>query len=492
VKPTSSRAKRTARGTRKVSRVRPKTARATRATSHAKDVKTKANRATTRPGIAPADVHEVLARHMLADGYDLVLDLEKSKGRRLWDARGKRWYLDLFSCFATLPLGLNHPGLRDPDFQAKLLRAALTNPTNSDVYTVEMAEFVDTFGRLAMPDYLPHLFLVAGGSVGVENALKAAFDWKVRRNFRKGMREERGHQAIHFRESFHGRTGYTLSLTNTADPKKHQYFPKFDWPRVSNPKLRFPVDAVEIERVAQAEAQALDEIKAAFAERGDDVACVIVEPIQAEGGDNHFRPEFLRALRQLTHENEALLIFDEVQTGMGLTGRMWAHQHDDIRPDLLSFGKKTQVCGMMAGPRLDDEPENVFHVSSRINSTWGGNLVDMVRCQRYLEIIERERLVEHARTTGEHLLAGLQRLQGERPELVSNARGKGLMCAIDLPDGATRDAVAQAAFELGAIILPCGVRGIRFRPPLDITVAEVDEALGLVRRAIDQAARRSA
>jgi L-lysine 6-transaminase len=444
---------------------------------------TPARKPAGAPRIAAADVHGVLAQHLLVDGYDLVLDLEKSKGRRLWDAKGKRWYLDLFSCFATLPVGLNHPKMREPAFEAKLLRAARTNPANSDVYSVEMAEFVATFGREAMPAWLPHLFLVSGGTLGVENALKAAFDWKVRRNMRKGVRGERGHQVLHFREAFHGRSGYTLSITNTADPRKYQYFPRFDWPRVPSPKLRFPVDEAEIARVQREENLTLDAIKNAFAERKDDIACIIIEPIQAEGGDNHFRPEFLRALRQVA---------DEVQTGMGPTGRMWAHQHWDVKPDLLAFGKKTQVCGVMGGPRLDEEPDNVFRESSRINSTWGGSLADMVRCQRYLEIMAEEKLVEHAAKAGAHVLRGLERLQAERPEMLSNARGLGLMCAIDLPDGATRDAVAQEMYELGAVILGCGVRGLRLRPPLDVTTAELDEGLELMGRAVDRAALKSA
>ena len=448
--------------------------------------------APAKKPIPPAEVHAALARHMLADGYDLVLDLEKSKGRRLHDAKSGRWYLDMFSFFATLPVGINHDRLADRDFLARLTRAALVNPTNSDVYTVEMAEFVETFARLAMPDYLPHVFFVAGGTLGVENALKAAFDWKVRQNFRRGYREEKGHQVIHFRGAFHGRSGYTLSLTNTADPRKHQYFPKFDWPRIEAPALRFPLDKAESERVRRAENQALDEIKNAFVQRKDDIACILLEPIQAEGGDRHFRAEFLRALRDVAHENRALLAFDEVQTGMGITGRMWAHQHDDLRPDLLAFGKKTQVCGMMAGPMLDEEPENVFRVSSRINSTWGGNLVDMVRCQRYLEILEEERLIENAAVVGAHLGRGLEALAAERPEALSNPRGRGLMCAIDLADGPTRDAVAARAYELGMIILPCGDRGLRFRPPLDVTAAEVDEALEVLRRAVAHATAKSA
>ncbi|MCC6652960.1 MAG: L-lysine 6-transaminase [Candidatus Eisenbacteria bacterium] len=433
--------------------------------------------------IAPAQVHDTLHRHMLADGYDIVLDLEKSQGRRLYDSKHGRTYLDLFSFFATLPIGFNHPKMHDANFLAKLTRAALVNPTNSDIYTTEMAEFVDTFGRIAKPSSMKYAFFVAGGALGVENALKAAMDWKVRRNFAKGIQEEKGHQIIHFREAFHGRSGYTVSMTNTADPRKYQYFAKFDWPRVSNPGLRFPVTDAELERVKKAEAQTLSEVKAAFAANKDDIAAILLEPIQAEGGDNHFRTEFLTALKALAHENDALLIWDEVQTGIGITGRMWAHQHSGVEADLIAFGKKMQVCGCLAGGRIDEEPDNVFHMKSRINSTWGGNLVDMVRCERYLQIIEEEKMVENAATVGAHLLRGLEALQSRHAGVLSNARGKGLMCAIDFPDGDVRAAVGNKAYELGMIILSCGTRSLRFRPPLDITTSEVDEALDIIEKA---------
>jgi L-lysine 6-transaminase len=373
--------------------------------------------------------------------------------------------------------------MADAAFREKLLRAALSNPTNSDIYTLEFADFVDTFGRVGIPSYLPYAFFVAGGALGVENALKAAMDWKVRRNLRKGLGVEKGHQIVHFRDAFHGRSGYTLSLTNTADPRKYLYFSKFDWPRITNPALRFPLDAREIERVSAIERQAVAEIKQAFVERKDDIAAIIIEPIQAEGGDNHYRPEFMAALRQLCDENEALLVFDEVQSGVGLTGKFWAHQHTPVRPDLMSFGKKMQVCGMLAGPKIDEEPENVFKVSSRLNSTWGGNLVDMVRAQRYLEIIEQDGLVEQAASVGSHLLAGLHELQAEYPAIFSNARGRGLMCAVDFPDTATRDKVADEAYEMGMMILGCGRLSVRFRPPLDVTAGEISEALGILKAA---------
>ena len=436
------------------------------------------------PRIAPAEVHATLARHMLADGYDMVLDLDKSHGRRIHDSRSGREYLDLFSFFATLPIGFNHPKMKDAEFLAKLTRAALVNPTNSDIYSTEFAEFIEVFGRVAMRSYLPHSFFVAGGALGVENALKAAMDWKVRQNHRKGIMGEKGTQILHFRDAFHGRTGYTVSMTNTADPRKYQYFAKFDWPRVTPPYLNYPVTPAERERVQKAEAGTLTEIRRAFAERKDEIAAILIEPIQAEGGDHHFRPEFMAALKAIAHEHEALLIFDEVQTGVGLTGTFWAHEGLGTQPDLVAFGKKMQVCGFLGGGKLEQEPENVFKVSSRINSTWGGNLVDMVRCQRYLEIIEEEKLVENAAMVGAHLLAKLEAMQRELPDVLSNARGRGLMCAIDLPDTALRNAVADKAYDMGMVILGCGHHSLRFRPPLDITTAEIDEAMAILAKAI--------
>jgi len=434
--------------------------------------------------ISTDQVLPTLEKHMLVDGYRMVLDLEKSQGQYVYDALNQRKYLDLFGFFATAPIGHNHPALKEPEFVDKLLRVARIKPSNSDFYTREMAEFVATFSRIAIPDYLPHLFFISGGALAVENALKAAFDWKVRKNFQKGYKEEKGHQVIHFREAFHGRSGYTLSLTNTADPRKYKYFPKFDWPRITNPKITFPLEA-HLEEVIALEKQAVEEIKRAFAERKDDIAAIIIEPIQGEGGDNHFRPEFFKQLRQLADENEALLIFDEVQTGVGLTGEMWAHQTLGTRPDIMAFGKKTQVCGILAGRRIDEVEDNVFQEKSRINSTWGGNLVDMVRFQKYLEIIEQENLLDNVRTTGRYFLEQLQSLaQRHGEDVISNVRGRGLMLAFDLPGETFRDQFLSRCQDNGLLVLACGHRSIRVRPMLDIQREHVDEAIAIFDKSL--------
>src|SRR6266545_5141458 len=438
---------------------------------------------TTRTHLSPDEVLDVLSRHILVDGYHVVMDLEKSRGSYLYDARSGRPMLDLFANFATCPIGYNHPGMLDPEFRQRLLEAALIKPANSDIYTATYAEFVETFTRLAVPaSHTGHIFFVEGGAAAVENALKTAFDWKVRKNVGRAA-GEKGKKILHFRNAFHGRTGYALSMTNTADARKTQYFPVFDWPRLSCPRLEFPVTPEGERKVAAAEGEVEREIRKACADAPGDVAALILEPIQGEGGDNHFRPEFFRRLRALADELEFLLIFDEVQTGVGLTGSMWSWQQLPVEPDLFVFGKKTQVCGFASNGRIDDVT-NVFKISSRINSTWGGNLVDMVRCARYLEIIREESLVENARSVGEYMLARLREMAEEFPAVVSNVRGRGLFLAFDLPDKATRDRTLAAALENGLIALASGSSAIRLRPPLTLSREEADEGVRKLRRSI--------
>jgi L-lysine 6-transaminase len=439
--------------------------------------------------VPPAEVHTTIRSHMLADGFDFVLDLEKSKGTRLYDSRSGKWYLDLFTCFASSPIGFNHPKMREPDFVGRLGAVAVNKPSNSDLYTVEMAEFVDAFARLATPKELPHLFFVSGGTLAVENALKAAFDWKVRRNVAKGVHAAdapesslKGTKVVHFEQAFHGRSGYTLSLTNTFDRRKTMYFPKFDWPRIPNPKIMFPLEGANLSDVVERERQAVAAVERAIDDNPDDVAAIIIEPIQGEGGDNHFRPEFLQELRRIADERDVMLIFDEIQTGMGLTGTMWAFEQMGMAPDIVAFGKKTQVCGIMVSDRIMEAEDNVFVVSSRINSTWGGNLVDMVRCQRYLEIIAEEDLVGNAARAGERFLDGLRGVAAATGATLSNVRGRGLMCAFDLPTTEARGEFLAKLRANGVVALPCGPATVRFRPPLNISPDEVDEGVEAVAK----------
>lgn len=434
----------------------------------------------TTNAFQPGDVLDSLKEHLLVDGFPFVLDLDRSAGTTLVDQVTGTAYLDMFTFYASNALGMNHPALAgDEEFRQELLRAALTKPSNPDVYTVDLARFVAAFTRVMGDPALPYYFFIEGGAIAVENALKVAFDWKSRWNEAHGISPELGTRAMHLKDAFHGRSGYTMSLTNT-DPVKVDRFPKFDWPRLDSPYLAQGRD------MDAAEARTLAQARAAFASHPHDIACFIMEPIQGEGGDHHFRPQFLRAMQELCHANDVLFVLDEVQTGGGMTGTPWAYQQLGVRPDVVAFGKKFQVCGVMAGGRVDDVPDNVFHRSSRINSTWGGNLTDMVRARRILEVIEEEDLMGNARERGAELLAGLRELAAAHP-LVTDPRGLGLMCAVSLPDQGTRDEVLRRLMEEERVImLGCGRRSLRLRPALTVTSADIQRALAALGRVVER------
>jgi L-lysine 6-transaminase len=428
--------------------------------------------------VVPSAVVESLQHHILVDGFKLVFDIQKSRGSRFIDAATGREFIDLYGFYASQPIGFNHPHFSLPEVEADLLAAAKIKVANADVYTVQYATFIETFARVMGLKPLERYFFIDGGALAVENALKAAMDWKVRKNLAAG-RGERGTEIIHFQGAFHGRSGYTLSLTNT-DPKKTNYFAKFSWPRVSTPMLNFALP--ETERLADVvgkEKFAEKQIRDVLAQKAVDVAAIIIEPIQGEGGDNHFRPEFFQLLRRLCDENDVLLIFDEVQCGMGITGKNWCCLHSGVLPDLLVFGKKAQVCGVMAGPRLDEIKDNVFRLPGRISSTWGGNFTDYVRSTHYLRIIEDENLVANARDKGQEFLDGLLALSRKHSVLTA-ARGRGLILGFNLPDTAQRDAFWKGCYELGLLVIRCGERSIRLRPVLDVKDDIIESALRIM------------
>lgn len=428
--------------------------------------------------ITPQNVQATLSKHILADGFDLTFDMEKSRGVYIYDSKYNRTLLDFFTCFASVPLGYNHPKMvNDEAFKKDLLLAALTNPSNSDIYTEQYAHFLEVFDRVGIPEYLPHAFFISGGGLAIENALKTAMDWKVQKNFARGYQVEKGFKVIHFEHAFHGRTGYTMSLTNTQ-PVKTRWFAKFDWPRISTPYIHFDEFKSNPEELYKREALSIAQIEKAFHDNKDEICAIIIEPIQSEGGDNHIRKEFLEQLRKLADEHEAMLIYDEVQTGVGLTGKFWSHEHfgENARPDIIAFGKKMQVCGILASRRVDENPDNVFTVSSRINSTWGGNLTDMVRSAKILEIIAEDNLCDQAAQTGQYLQDQLTALS-HSTNLISNIRGKGLLTAFDFPDSDTRNRFINMGLEKNTMFLGCGEKSIRFRPALIMQENHIDDGI---------------
>jgi len=439
---------------------------------------------TTSPHTDPQNVHTTLGNWMLVDGYPFVLDLEKSHGTDLVDSRSGRTFLDFFGCFGSTPLGWNHPALMDPEWLQSVAHVVANRPANSDLYTTPMADFVVRMGEVAAPEGYQHMFFVDGGALAVENALKVAFDWKVRRNRAKGVDADVGTKILHFEKAFHGRSGYTLSLTNTL-PDKVNYFPKFeDWPRIFAPAIaQFPLEGDALVAHIAAEQQCFAAIDSSFAKHGDDIAAILIETMQCEGGDRYFRAEFLQGLQARCEKYDCLFICDEVQTGYFTSGKPWMFQHYGITPDLFCFGKKAQQCGIMAGPRIDQVPDNCFEKSSRINSTWGGNLVDMVRATRVLEVVRDDKLCENAAAMGSRWLSGMCAMASSFDQ-VENPRGMGLLMAFDMPSGETRNRLLAAMLDNGMIGLGSGPRTVRFRPHLAITAADVDRALELTEKSL--------
>ena len=430
--------------------------------------------------IEPKKIRSILSRHILADGFDPILDLDKSYESWIVDKVTGKEYLDMFSMYASGSIGYNHPSiLANKD---DLTKASLFKPTLSDIYCDLYGEFMEVFEKNAIPSYLPYAFFIEGGSLAVENALKVAFDWKTRKNKRSNIQVEAS-KIIHFKQAFHGRSGYTMSLTNT-DPVKIKYFPKFKWPRIINPSIKFPLNEDNLDEVISLEKLAIDNINLSLNKNKHEIAAIIIEPIQGEGGDNHFRDEFFVELRNICDENDILFIMDEVQTGVGITGKMWCHEHNSINPDIISFGKKTQVCGLLASNKLDDIDDHVFKKSSRINSTFGGSLVDMIRFKIILEVIQEENLLSKAKNNGLYLQDKLQMLSNEFPGFVTNNRGRGLFCAFDLPSATERNDSWKKMMDNGLLILPSGNETIRFRPHLTTTKDEIDIAIDIIEKSI--------
>ncbi|MEM3473701.1 MAG: aminotransferase class III-fold pyridoxal phosphate-dependent enzyme, partial [archaeon] len=421
---------------------------------------------------------KILGKYLLLDGFGIVFDFKKSHGSWMYDLRGKREILDLgYNHFSSHTLAYNHPGLKEKKYLEKLKEVSEFRVALSDVYHPYQAEFVQEFSKI-LPKGFNHLFFVDNGAPAVENALKVAFDWKTRKN--GGLEAD---LVIHFRDAFHGRLGYTLSLTNTADPRKYLYFPKFkEWPRIHNPKAKFDSQGKLLGY--EDEGKAIEEINEAIEKYGKRIAALIIEPVQGEGGDNYFNPSFFKELRNICDQKEIMLIFDEVQTGWSL-GDWWASGTKiagGVLPDVFAFSKKTQQAGIAANSRVDEVEKNVFQESSRINSTWGGNLPDMVRATQYIRIIKKEKLHKNVLKQG----AYLKKLFSEEDLKIDNLRGVGGWLAFDLPTPELRDIVWKKAFELGCLVLKCGVKSIRIRLNLSVTKEEIEKGYEILREAIKE------
>ena len=419
---------------------------------------------------------EELNRYVIATPYPFVVDLARSEGMWLATVDGPRLF-DWAGYFGSKLIGHNHPGLYEPRYVERLVRAANNKVANPDFLTPECLAYYRMLHRLApasMRSDRLEVYAVNSGAEAVENMMK----YLVAMHNAKG-KGHTGRRFLYFDKAFHGRTVFALGVTQTIDPVATKDF--LGLSGSGNMKLPFPAyDSGRTEAENEADARrALEQVEGALRLMSDEIVGIIVEPIQGAGGARVALPSFFRGLSELAHRYDVYLAFDEVQTGLGATGRMWGHDHFDLphAPQAIATGKKFGNGVVYMREPLDD--------IGVLDSTWGGSLADMVRVVREVEIVEEEGLVEEAALNGVRLANGLASLVQKHPAIVSNVRGLGLYqgMSIDTPERkAALIGIAREEYDL--LLLGAGRRSIRTRPNLSVTAEEVDYFLELLDRAL--------
>ncbi len=427
-------------------------------------------------------------------------------------------FLDMGALIATRPFGENDPG----DIRAILdaLPFVVSRYAHSEYQTTLSLRLKAALNRIA-PAGTPRHFVVNTGAEAVENAIKSVLLNRVKT---AGPDVSTGAFIVSFDGAFHGRTLGSLAVTHRK--RARLGFPTFDWPHITFPvdNPRAPKETARREERSlkqlwdllvsgqlpradksrdtfKREMDALDEFLAVEAppddavssfigtqraalsadvvRRSRRVAAVLVEPIQGEGGVRMTSARFMRKLRLLTRIYDVPLVFDEVQTGWGTTGRLWAHELFNLHcpPDVVTWAKKAQNGVLF----VSEELATFFQEEKKFNTTWEGDSVGMVRLLAMIDKLD----LDQVRRTGDHARAGLDALAKEYKEIVRAVRGAGVMLAFDVVRADLRDALLDRAFRRGLILLAAGERAVRLYPRFDQELSAVDEAMSILRLALE-------
>lgn len=443
------------------------------------------------------------AKELMAQGsFDMqsiyraaIFDDALSQGCYLVDVDGNI-LLDLFANFALGALGYNHPSMLETARSAAFAYAAI-NPTSTPFVTAPgWLQFMSMMEKRYAPKGMSKMFCVDGGGEGVEAALKAAFivygerarvqngkpkdPLQLTEQERQSILENAGSDGvvISFSGAFHGRGLGPLSATHSKPIHKAD-LPAFPWPMAPFPANKFPLEKYQEENI-QAEAEAIFALEQIVAAHQGKVAAIIVEPIQSEGGDRHASPTFFQQVQQIAKQAGAAFILDEVQTGVAMTGTLWAHEQLELPtpPDMVTFGKKMQLGGFFATKEYD------ITQFGRMYQTRNGDRARAMLATTTLQTIEAENLLANVRETGAFFLKGLEALSEKYPRLVSEPRGKGFILAFDMPTPVVRDDFLKRAMRRGVFASYTGTRSVRLRPHLITRQPEVEIALGAFEAAL--------
>lgn len=435
------------------------------------------------PGPKSSELLKSLDKIQQTGSVKLFIDYEKSIGNFMVDADGNT-FLDIITQISSIPLGYNHPALiealRDPANAAEFVNRPCLGFLPPQQF---MARISNALLAVA-PKGLTEVQTMACGSCSVENALKAAFFhyMDLQRGGKPPTQEELhttmynqspgspSLSALSFDGGFHGRTLGALSCTHSKAIHKLDV-PAFDWPIGQFPRYKYPLEEFTQEN-AQEDQKCLANVEQLIHDYKDKapVAAMIVEPIQSEGGDFHGSPEFFKGLRRICTKHKIGLIVDEVQTGCGPTGRFWAHEHFNMEdaPDFVTFSKKMLLGGYFYKPEF--RPNAAY----RVFNTWMGDPSKLILLEQVISVIQNENLLGKIEQTGARLQKGLYSLQKKFTGLLMNVRGRGTFCAMDFPDGSTRDKALEQLALHGIYAGGCGDKSVRVRTALVFTDKHTD------------------
>ena len=413
------------------------------------------------------------AKYLLPDWVqNICLNPQKSQGSYLYDDKSERRILDFYNFFSTLPLGYNHTVFNSEAFRSDLLTFGGLKPSTGRILTSFFDNFVLEFNDFVNGQIFNKYFFIHGGGLAVENALKISFDWKRNINKLSGHHIDSSEmEVLSLVNGFHGITGYGLSLS--TNELKCNHYPKFDWPKFE-PSCASWIDGTKF-KTSNSTSNRLAKIENYIEKRGKEkISSIIIELIQGGGGDQHLCKNFVIGLKNICKKNDILLIIDEVQTGLGTSGKLWCYEHYGVEPDLLTFGKKAQISGVCINRRIPNISE-VINVPGRLSPTWNGDISDYVRCKYIMKTYQKDGLIENASTLGQYILSSLKEMN-----TFLNVRGRGFLIAFDFESTEKRNQYEKLCFDNGLFLLPMREFTLRMRPNMALTKSEADNALEIM------------